>query len=148
MRPDCTEDPTIETREKLRRTVEAALDKKALDVRVLDLTGKTSFCDYFVLASGHNARHVRAVASAICDEVGRDGGEKPLGVEGMENGRWALVDLDDVIVHVFEPGSRRYYDIEGLWLDAREVPWSELGVVAERPLPSVDDDFAEQASML
>lgn len=142
------EDQTIETLEKLRRTVEAALDKKAIDVRVLDLTGKTSFCDYFVLCNGNNQRHVRAVATAICDEVARDGGEQPLGVEGLENSRWALVDLGDVIVHVFEPGSRRYYDLEGLWLDARLVPLAELGVEEHRAAPSVDDDFAEQAPML
>ena len=103
---------------KLRILVEALQEKKASDVLVLDLRGKTSFCDWFVLCSGNTPRHVQAMANGVLSKVRTDHHMRPIGAEGLAAGRWALLDYDDVLVHIFEAPLRRYYDLEGLWLDA------------------------------
>ena len=140
----------IEPELKLRLLVESLLEKKASEVLVLDLSGKTSFCDYFVLCSGNNPRHVRAMANAVLDKLRSDHKVKPLGAEGLEAGRWALLDYDDVLVHIFEAPLRSYYNLEGLWLDAGRITPEALGVTApvaaEAPADEDDDDdLAEQA---
>ena len=95
-------------------------DKKGEEVRVLDLHGVCSFADYFVLATGGSDRHVRALADAAIDAAAR-GGSKALGVEGKSVGRWVLVDLGDVVVHVFSQDAREYFGLERLWGDAEEL---------------------------
>jgi ribosome-associated protein len=92
-----------------------ALDLVALDVREL-----SSFADAFVLATGTSERHVRAIAEAI-EEALAARGERPLGVEGASEGRWILMDLGDVIVHVFQAEVRAHYDLERLWSDAPRI---------------------------
>ncbi|MGA2132753.1 MAG: ribosome silencing factor [Bryobacteraceae bacterium] len=103
--------------------VRAAESKKATDIRVLDLTGITSFADYFVICTGANARNVQAIA----DEVGlqlKHRGELPNCLEGYTQAEWILVDYGDFLVHIFSPKSREYYDLERLWRNARtlEIP--------------------------
>lgn len=110
---------------------------------MLDLTGRTSFCDYFLIMSGNNPRHVRAIASHMVDHLKTEHGLRPLGVEGVETGKWALLDHGDVLAHVFEQKARQYYDLEGLWMDARRVPLSELGVSAPSEATS-DQEYAAQ----
>ena len=95
-------------------------DKKGEEVRVLDLHGVCSFADYFVLATGGSDRHVRALADAAVDAATR-GGKKALGIEGKAVGRWVLVDLGDVVVHVFSEDAREYFGLERLWGDAQEL---------------------------
>lgn len=151
----CTASPQvgevpIEPEKKLRVLVEALLEKKASDVVVLDLSGKTSFCDWFVLCSGNNPRHVRAMASAVLEKLRTEHQVRPLGAEGLEAGRWALLDYDDVLVHIFEGPLRRYYNLEGLWLDAARLDLSALGVeVPVTPAGSAgqDDDLGDLASL-
>ena len=102
---------------RARLVMEAALDRKARDVVALDVRGIASFADVFVLATGTSDRHVRSIAEGI--EVAlHERGERPLGVEGEGDGRWVLMDLGDVIVHVFLEEVRGYYDLERLWSDA------------------------------
>jgi ribosome-associated protein len=103
--------------ERANWVAEAALDRKALDVVALDVGALTSYADAFVLATGTSDRHARAIADAI-REAGTRRGEKPLGVEGYDEGRWVLIDLGDVIVHVFQSEVREAYDLERLWSDA------------------------------
>lgn len=110
---------------------------------MLDLTGKTSFCDYFVLCNGNNPRHVRAIANHLLEHLRDEHGIRPLGAEGLEAGRWALLDYDDVLVHVFEQPARRYYDLEGLWLDARRMTLDELGITAPAPAVETDEAWAQ-----
>ena len=103
--------------------VRAAESKKAADIRVLDLTGITSFADYFVICTGANTRNVQAIS----DEVGlrlKQHGELPLSLEGYNQADWILADYGDFLVHIFSPKSRQYYDLERLWRNARvvEVP--------------------------
>ena len=100
--------------------VRAAESKKATDIRVLDLTGITSFADYFVICTGGNSRQVQAIA----DEVGvqmKQQGEVPLSVEGYNQAEWVLADYGDILVHIFSPQSRSYYDLERLWRNAKPV---------------------------
>ena len=77
----------------------------------------TSFADTFVLATGRSDRQVRAIADAIVEAL-EARGEKPLGVEGHQDARWILIDLGDLVVHVFQPDVREHYDLDRLWSDA------------------------------
>lgn len=100
--------------------VRAAESKKATDVRVLDLTGITSFTDYFILCTGANTPQIQAIS----DEVGlrlKDLGELPISVEGYNQAEWVLADYGDFLVHVFSSKARAYYDLERLWRNARSV---------------------------
>jgi ribosome-associated protein len=106
--------------EKTRLAVDAALMVKAEDVVALDVKELASFADVFVVATGRSDRQVRAVADSI-EKAMREAGEAVLGVEGYPEGRWVLIDLADVIVHVFQPEARAHYDIERLWSDAPQI---------------------------
>lgn len=109
--------------EKATVIVDAAEERKALDVIALDVREVASFADTFVIATGTSDRHVRSVADAI--EKGLVAfGERPLGIEGYDDARWVLIDCGDVIVHVFQEEVREHYDLERLWSDASEL---ELG---------------------
>jgi len=119
-----------------RALAEAALDRKAERVVVLDVSGLTSFTEAFVIASGTSDRHVRAVADAVVERAAALGRE-PLGVEGLEGGEWVLIDLDEVVVHVFQGEKREHYDLERLWADA-PATWLEAapgGAVQRRSAP-------------
>jgi ribosome-associated protein len=105
---------------------EAALGKKAERLVALDVRGLTSIADVFVIATATSDRHARAIADAISEEASRRG-RRVLGVEGYEDARWLLIDLDDVIVHVFLPDVREAYDLERLWSDAPALAVDEAG---------------------
>jgi ribosome-associated protein len=92
----------------------AAADKKARDVVILDIGGKTTIADYFVICEGDTDRQVRAIVDNI-EDVCAAQGQRPLSVAGLRDASWACVDFDSVIVHVFLPGERTFYDLEGLW---------------------------------
>ncbi len=102
--------------EKARLLEQALGDKGGLDVRVLDLGEEAAFTDFFVIATGTSDRHVQTLAEAAV-ELAHQAGEKPLGVEGTESARWVLVDLGDVVVHVFREEAREFYGLERLWGD-------------------------------
>jgi ribosome-associated protein len=120
--------------QQARQYAEAALERKAGDVVAMDVSGLTSFTDAFVIATGTSDRHVKAVADAIVERA-QGLGRKPLGVEGYESGEWVLIDLDDVIVHVFRGEKREQFDLERLWGDAPLLAFSESGTVSEGRLP-------------
>jgi ribosome-associated protein len=107
----------------VRRLAEAAVQQKAQDLVALDVHELTSFADAFLLATGTSDRHVRSVADAML-EASKEVGRSALGVEGYEEGRWVLIDLNEVVVHIFQEEVRTYYDLERLWGDA---PAIELG---------------------
>jgi len=114
----------------VRRLAEAAVEKKARDLVGLDVHQLTSFTDAFLLATGTSDRHVRSVADAVL-EASKEMGRSPLGVEGYDEGRWVLIDLNEVVVHVFQEEVREYYDLERLWGDAPPI---ELGQPPEQPV--------------
>jgi ribosome-associated protein len=100
-----------------RRIAALALDKKSLDVVILDVRGMTSYADYFVIASGESERQVSATAENIREEL-KHGGVSLVGSEGFESGHWVLLDYGEVVAHLFQAEARAFYDLEGLWSDA------------------------------
>jgi len=98
----------------------AAIERKARDPVLLDLKGIVSFTDYFLLCSGNSDRQVQAIAQAIEEALGKKG-IRALGREGMVEGRWILMDYEDVVVHIFLEPVRGFYDLEGLWIDAPRI---------------------------
>jgi len=100
--------------------LKAAIEKKALDPILLELKEIASFTDYFLLLSGKSDRQVQAIAQAIEETLKREG-IRPLGQEGMLGGKWVLMDYEDVVVHIFLEPMRKFYDLEGLWIDAPRI---------------------------
>jgi ribosome-associated protein len=100
--------------------IQAAQGKKALDIVVMDLRGMTAITDYFILCSGRSSRQVMAIADHIQTEM-RDNRIRPLGVEGAGSGHWILLDYDNVVIHVFYDPIRRFYNLEGLWVDVPRI---------------------------
>lgn len=100
---------------------EAALEKKALHVEVIDVRGKVDYADYVVVMSGRSDRQVTALARSIEEELLRKERVRCSGVEGLGQGAWVLMDFGDVIVHIFHEDMRGYYDLESLWSDAARV---------------------------
>jgi ribosome-associated protein len=101
---------------------EAGLDKKAVNVEIIDVLGKVDYADYLVVMSGRSDRQVAALARGIEEDVRIKTKTRCLGVEGVQQGRWVLMDFGDVVVHIFHEDVRGYYDIESLWMDAARVP--------------------------
>ncbi len=95
--------------------------KKGCHVVVLDIRGVSNIADYFVIASGNNAKHVRAMAEEITLRGEKDLGHSVFRVEGLLSGEWVVMDYVDVVVHLFSEPSRRYYNLDRLWGDARIV---------------------------
>lgn len=112
--------PYADTADRVRGAVQAALDRKAQDLRVLNLGPVSDFTDYFLICSGGSDRQVQAIADAV-DETLRAEKVRPLHAEGYNNGHWVLLDYGDFIVHVFDEETRRFYGLERLWADAPEV---------------------------
>lgn len=101
--------------------VRAAESKKAADIKVLDLTGITSFADYFVICTGSNQRQVQAISDEVGLQLKQQSGELPISLEGYNQAEWVLADYGDLLVHVFSPKARDYYDLERLWRSAKTV---------------------------
>ena len=101
--------------------VRAAESKKATDIRVLDLTGITSFADFFVICTGANQRQIQAISDEVNLQLKEQASELPLSVEGYNQAEWVLADYGDLLVHIFSPKTREYYDLERLWRSARTV---------------------------
>ena len=99
---------------------QAALDKKAFDITILELKKASSLTDYFLICSGRSDRQVQAIARSIEEKMGEKG-VRPLGEEGIREGRWVLMDYDDVVIHIFYDQVRFYYDLEGLWIEAPRI---------------------------
>lgn len=105
---------------ELTAGIAAALDKKAQDVVVLDLTKSSAFTDFFVICTGANVRQVQAIADSVTDALAKQG-VKPAIVEGYERGEWVLIDYFDFIFQIFLPATREFYGLERLWGDAVRV---------------------------
>jgi ribosome silencing factor RsfS/YbeB/iojap len=102
-------------------TVRAAESKKATDIKVLDLRGVTSFADFFVICTGSNARQVQAISEEVGLQMKQQARELPLSLEGYDQAEWVLLDYGDLLVHIFSPKAREYYDLERLWRSAKPV---------------------------
>ena len=114
----------LDAREKALLSLEAAVGRKGKEGVILELRGLTDFADYFVIVTGETDVHIRAIADAVIDAL-EAAGEKPHHVEGYEDARWVLIDCGDVIVHIFNPEFREFYNLEGLWGDAPVIARQE-----------------------
>lgn len=120
----------------------AALDKKALEPALLDISKECSYADFLLIVSARSDRQVRAVAENVVEKM-VEAGYRPLGVEGVREGRWALVDFGDVVVHVFYHPVREFYDLESMWVDARQVPLQvppDQRILPHQHFGSLDDE--------
>ena len=105
----------------LEEIVQLAFEKKAQNLISLDLRGLSFLSDYFIICDGNSNTQVTAIISSVTKKVSKGLRDKPWGVEGTENAEWVLLDYVDVVVHVFQKEKREFYDLEGLWGDAKKI---------------------------
>lgn len=117
MNPEPKPKAQLDTVARVRDAVAAADDRKAIDLKVLHIEKISDFTDYFLLCSGTSERQVQAIADAVEEKL-RSEGVRPLHVEGYNRGQWVLLDYGDLVVHVFQEETRRFYALERLWGDA------------------------------
>lgn len=104
-----------------RAIVDAARDKKAERIEVIDVRGKVDYADYVVVMGGRSDRQVNAIAKGVEEKLKRDHDTPCLSLEGLPHGNWVLMDYGDAIVHVFHQDTRGFYDLESLWMDATRL---------------------------
>src|SRR5229473_1232734 len=119
-RTEATSGDIADFDERIRRTLNAAWEKKALDLTVLDLRGIASFTDWFVIATGTNRRQVQAISDEVVEQLKRSG-TRAARVEGYQSAEWILIDYGDFVMHVFDDKARRFYDLERLWREGKRV---------------------------
>lgn len=110
----------LETEAAVMMAARAASDKKAAEIVILDLREVAQFTEFFLICTANNTRQVQAVTDAIEADL-RQAGKRPTHIEGYATAEWVLLDYGDFIAHVFSPSSRRFYDLERLWRDAKHV---------------------------
>jgi ribosome-associated protein len=120
--------------------VEAAQDKQALDISVLNLTGTGAFADYFLLCSGSSQPQIQAIGEAIADRLERQG-HRVAHREGRSSAEWVLLDYGFFVVHIFSERARQYYDLERLWRNAERIDFHE-----PPHLPSSHPDSRNESS--
>lgn len=104
----------------VRLAIEALEDKKANDIRVIDITDVSSIADYFIIAGGSNPNQVQALVDNVDDKLGRAGFAQRQ-IEGYAAANWVLMDYKDIIVHVFDKDNRLFYDLERIWRDGKQI---------------------------
>lgn len=109
-----------QAKEMARLAVEALEDKKAVDVRILDIGQISTLADYFIIASGNNRNQVQAMADNV-DEVLAKAGYQAKQTEGYRNANWILLDYGDVVIHLFDEENRLFYDLERIWRDGKTI---------------------------
>ena len=118
LKKDYTEN--VETLDKAKLCLKIIKERKALDPVLLAVGNLTSITDYFLLASGNSSRQVQAISRHLQKRT-REAGFRPNGIEGEQEGHWVLLDYGDVIIHLFYEPVREFYDLEGLWIEAKRV---------------------------
>ena len=120
LKPTPKEPEPAELDERIQIALSAASEKKALNLVVLDLREIASFTDYFVLTSGNNERQVQAISDGIVETL-KKAGSPAARVEGYKTAEWILLDYGDFVVHIFDEKARKFYDLERLWRDSKQV---------------------------
>ncbi len=105
--------------------VEALEDKKANDVRIIDIEKISTIADYFIIAGGTNRNQVQAMSDEVEERLGRAGIE-PKHIEGYSGANWILLDYGDIVIHLFDEENRLFYDLERIWRDGKTVDKEEL----------------------
>lgn len=127
------------SKEWARIAATAASDKKATDIIAIDVAELLVVTDYFVICTGNTDIQVRAIAEEVEDRLREEAGIKPIGREGVNEGKWILLDFADFVVHIFQPEERGFYRLETLWGDAPrlELP-AEVGGASASPAADSD----------
>ena len=116
---------SLTAKEMTKIAYHALEDKKAEDIRILDIQGISTVADYFIIADGSNPNQLQAMLDAVEEDLGK-AGCTPKHIEGNANSSWILMDYTDVIIHVFSREDRLFYDLERIWKDGKEVSANEL----------------------
>lgn len=114
----------MDSLQKVLAAVEAALEKKAYDLTVLEVEHLSSIADYFIIATGRSDVQVQAIARGIEERMDREAAH-PISIEGLHRAHWIVLDYDDLVVHVFLAAAREFYRLERTWTDAQEIPLPE-----------------------
>lgn len=115
----------MESREMVRLACEAMEDKKAQDIKIIDIEKVSTLADYFIIASGSNRNQVQAMADNVEEILGKAQIE-PKQIEGYQNANWILMDYRDVVIHIFDEENRLFYDLERIWRDGSLIEKEEL----------------------
>lgn len=119
-------DSTIEkVREMAKMTIDALEDKKAEDIKVIDISQVSVLADYFIIANGSNRSQIQALSDAVEEKLGRAGYPMKQ-IEGYDNANWVLLDFGDIIVHIFDRENRLFYDLERIWCDGKSIDTEAL----------------------
>ncbi|MCR4753925.1 MAG: ribosome silencing factor [Lachnospiraceae bacterium] len=114
-----------QSKEMAKLAVDALEDKKAENIQVIDISSVSVLGDYFIIANGTNRNQIQALSDNVEETLGR-AGYNPKQIEGYNTANWVLLDYRDVIIHIFDPDSRSYYDLERIWRDGRLIEKNEL----------------------
>lgn len=115
----------MEAKEMAKLAIQALEDKKADDIKVVDISDISTIADYFIIASGKNRSQIQAMCDNVDETLGR-AGVSIKQTEGYKNANWILMDYGDIIVHIFDTENRLFYDLERIWRDGKEMDRSEL----------------------
>ncbi len=119
---------TVRSLELVKAAARVAIDNRATDVVILDVSRQTALFDYFMIATGTSRRQLHAISEEIDDVLQKQLGDHRLGIEGYEQGSWIVSDYGSVVFHLFDAETREYYELESLWADARPVDLIALGL--------------------
>jgi ribosome-associated protein len=108
----------VKTIDLARRLVDAIEEKKGEDILLMDIHAHSAFADYFVLCSGTSERQIKSIVDAILEAASKQFSLSPSHVEGKPETGWVLMDMGDLIIHIFSPSQRRFYDLESLWKES------------------------------
>lgn len=110
----------MDSLEMAKLAIEALEDKKAEDIRVIDISEVSVLADYFIIAGGNNPSQIQAMCNQVEEKLGR-AGAPPKQIEGFDTANWVLLDFGDVIVHIFDKENRLLYNLERIWRDGKQV---------------------------
>ena len=113
------------SKELAKLACDALDDKKALEIKVINIENVSTLADYFIIASGTNRNQVQAMADNVDETLGRSGYE-PKQIEGYQNANWILMDYRDIVIHIFDEENRLFYDLERIWRDGTVVEVEDL----------------------
>ena len=113
------------SKDMLKTAIEALQDKKAEDIRVIDISNVTIISDYFIIAHGNNANQLQAIVDNVTEKMHKAGFEEPK-IEGYNNASWILLDYNDVVIHIFSKEDRLFYNLERIWKDGKEVDLNSI----------------------
>jgi ribosome-associated protein len=127
---------------RINQIIEVLMDKKGLDILLMDLRGLSDAADYFVLCTGTSEQHVKTLADEVAQSL-KEAGDAPWHVEGGSTRRWVLVDFVDIVVHVFRQEARDFYALERLWGDAKCTEFADQWEAPTEPKPRTPFEFSQ-----